>query len=122
MYWSNQRRSLRAVKKGNFDVFHPTYYDPYFLEAIGERPFYLEVHDMIHEVYPQYFPGHTKIPTWKRALVESADRIVTVSDSTRKDLIKILSVDPKRVKTIHQGISLDPGQSQIQDLPSWAAI
>src|SRR5210317_1565043 len=29
----------------NFDLFHPTYFDPYFLELIGERPFVFTIYD-----------------------------------------------------------------------------
>lgn len=117
MYWSNKRRSLDAVRRGDFDIFHPTYYDPYFLDAIGDKPFYLEVHDMTHEVYPEFFPLSSKVPDWKRALVERANRIVTVSDNTRDDLIRFYGVEPGRVRTIRQGISLHPESSRPEDAP-----
>ncbi|MDW5562881.1 MAG: glycosyltransferase family 1 protein [Methanomassiliicoccus sp.] len=117
MYWSNKRFSLNEVIKGDFDIFHPTYYDPYFLDAIGEKPFYLEVHDMTHEVYPEFFPLASKIPDWKRALVEKASRIVTVSENTRQDLIRFYGVEPERVRTIRQGISLHPERSRSEDTP-----
>ncbi len=117
MYWSNKRRSFDLVRKGDFDVFHPTYYDPYFLEAIGDKPYYLEIHDMTHEVYPEFFPLSNRILDWKRALVEKADRIVTVSDNTREDLIRFYSLDSGRVQTIHQGISLRPELSRQDDAP-----
>jgi glycosyltransferase involved in cell wall biosynthesis len=117
MYWSNKRCSLDAVRKGNFDIFHPTYYDPYFLKSIGDKPYYLEIHDMTHEVYPEFFSLATKIPDWKRTLVEKATRIVTVSDNTREDLIRFYGVEPDRVRTIRQGISLHPERSRQEDAP-----
>ena len=33
----NQSKSNSDVKKSNFDVFHPTYYDSYFLKKIKRR-------------------------------------------------------------------------------------
>lgn len=117
MYWSNKKRSLNAIKKRGFDIFHPTYYDPYFLDVIGEKPYYLEIHDMTHEVYPEFFSLSTKVPDWKRALVEKATRIVTVSDSTREDLIRFYGVETNRVRTIKQGISLRPDKSRPEDAP-----
>ena len=42
--------------RDRFDLFHPTYYDPYFLDAIGSRPFVLTIHDMIPELYCEYYP------------------------------------------------------------------
>ena len=39
----------------NFDVFHPTYYDLYFLNYIKKKPFVVTIHDTIYEVYPEMF-------------------------------------------------------------------
>ena len=52
----NKIISKNVISKQNFDIFHPTYYDPYFLEYIGHKPFVLTVHDMIHEIFPEIFP------------------------------------------------------------------
>ena len=45
----------QVCQNNNYDVFVPTYYNPYFLDLIGEKPFVLTVYDMIHELFPQYF-------------------------------------------------------------------
>ena len=52
----NKNYSIELLEKGDFDVFHPTFYDDYFLPYLGNKPFVLTVHDMIPELYPQYFP------------------------------------------------------------------
>jgi hypothetical protein len=44
------------LKKQNFDMFHPTYYNPYFLKNLGKKPFILDIHDMIHEIFRSYIP------------------------------------------------------------------
>jgi hypothetical protein len=33
----NKFNSTMAYKRGNFDVFHPTYYDPYYLSHPGKQ-------------------------------------------------------------------------------------
>src|SRR5659263_381582 len=40
----NQKNSIRDIVKEDYDVFHPTYYDPYFLKKL-HKPFVLTVHD-----------------------------------------------------------------------------
>lgn len=118
LYRSNQRESLRFLRKGDFDLFHPTYYDPYFLKALDGKPFCLVIFDMIHELFPQYFHRNSSIAAWKKQLVGPASSIVTISDNTRDDVIRILGVDPKRVRTIHLGNSLQPQMSDPRDKPA----
>ncbi|MCF0168705.1 MAG: hypothetical protein HUJ93_08730, partial [Bacteroidales bacterium] len=45
----NRECSIKALEKGDYDVFVPTFYDTYFLKHI-KRPFILEVHDLTNEV------------------------------------------------------------------------
>ena len=42
------------LKKQEFDIFHPTYYDPYFLPYLKDKPFVLSIYDMIQERFPEY--------------------------------------------------------------------
>lgn len=48
----NRSAAETALQAGAYDLFHPTYYDPYFLDHLGDKPFVLTVHDMTHERYP----------------------------------------------------------------------
>ena len=51
----NKPNAIQKLKKQNFDIFSPTYYDIYFLKYIGAKPFVLTVHDMIHERFNEMF-------------------------------------------------------------------
>lgn len=97
--------STKSLARGNFDVFHPTYYNPYFLDEIGTKPYVLTVYDMIHEIFPQFFSGST-IREWKKVLVEKATKIVAISHSTKKDLVEILNVPPDKIEVIWLGSSI----------------
>lgn len=33
-----------VLKKGDFDIFHPTFFDDYFLPFLGKKPFVITVH------------------------------------------------------------------------------
>lgn len=48
----NNSKSRTIISKSNFDVFHPTYYNPYFLKLLQGKPFIITVYDMTHETYP----------------------------------------------------------------------
>ena len=111
----NTKLSIEEFKKGNFDIFHPTYYDPYFLDYIGNKPFVITVLDMIHEIYPEYFALEDKIRSWKKELVSRASAIITISNRTKMDLIDIYKIDPSKIHIVYPG-SLEPsGEKRMEN-------
>ena len=84
------------IKDLQFDIFHPTYYDDYFLEQLT-KPFVLTVHDMIHEKYAEYF-GNSQDSCNKRKLCNAAAKIIAISNSTKNDLIDILEYRKKKLR------------------------
>lgn len=113
----HEGRSIKALKQGDYDLFHPTYYMPYFLEHLGERPFVVTVYDMIHELFPQMFGKNDPTSERKKILVDRADRLIAISDSTKNDLVRICSVAPSKVDVVHLASSLDPAQTAPR--PEW---
>jgi glycosyltransferase involved in cell wall biosynthesis len=99
----NRKESERLLKKQEFDLVHPTYYDPYFLKYIQKKPYVITVHDMIHEMFPDSFPGGDPISSWKKQVLENADGIITVSESTKSDIVRFFPIDPDRIDVIYHG-------------------
>lgn len=104
----NKPYSIMQLKQQKFDVFHPTYYDPYFLKYLGNKPFILTVYDMIHEKFPQMFTDAKKITEQKKLLTSSASKIITISESTKKDLIDIFGIEKSKIEVIYLGNSMHP--------------
>jgi glycosyltransferase involved in cell wall biosynthesis len=102
----NKPNSILKLKKQNFDIFHPTYYDPYFLKSLGNKPFVLTVYDMIHEKFSEMFPSTDKTSEQKRLLVEKATKIIAISESTKKDLIELFGTDKSKIEVVYLGNSL----------------
>jgi len=102
---ANFHWSRRQISRGDYDLFHPTYYDPYFLKYLKGRPYVLTVYDMIHELYPDLF-GHDCTTAQKRIVAERAEAILAISENTRTDIIRIFDIDPERVKVVHLATSL----------------
>ena len=109
----NKNYSIKLLKAGNFDVFHPTFFDDYFLPYLNGKPFVLTIHDMISELYPQYFAKDDFQIVMKRKLAPLACAIIAVSEHTRKDVIRILNVPKNKVHVIYHGCSF-PDKSSIQ--------
>lgn len=102
----NQVVSAKKLKQKNFDLFHPTYYDPYFLKYHSGIPFVLTVHDMIHEKFPNMFSPYDKTSANKRFLAEKAAKIIAISESTKKDIIDLWGVNPTKIDIVYHGNSL----------------
>ncbi|GAB4002552.1 glycosyltransferase family 1 protein [Spirosoma daeguense] len=108
-YYINQLYSLSQVRKKNYDIFHATYYDPYFLPHVANKPFVVTFHDMIYEKFSEQYPNlvsDNRIIDNKKLLAEKADRIVAVSEHTKKDMVEILNIDPNKIEVIYHGSSL----------------
>lgn len=98
--WINRSLSVRLLKGGRFDVFHPTYYNPYFLNYLGDKPYVVTVFDMIHERLPEYFSAADTTRAWKTAVVRRAAAVVAISECTRGDLLELLNVPAEKVAVV----------------------
>lgn len=106
----NQKTSSLAIKKGEFDVFHPTYYGDYFFENLKNKPFVITFYDMIHEkLFNQFdsLKSDTKIFENKRRLLEHSNRIIAISETTKRDIIDIYDIESSKIDVIYLGNSLE---------------
>lgn len=92
--------SIEKLKKGDFDVFHPTFFDPYFLSYLKGKPYVLTVHDMIPELF---FSKKDPQVVNKPLLCQKAAHVITVSERTKQDLIDILHVPENKVSVVYHG-------------------
>ena len=97
--------SKSALKQGDYDIFHPTYYSTYFLETIKRqgKPFVLTIHDMTFERFPQDVLIYDRTIPNKRRLIAEADHIIAVSENTKRDIVEILGTDPSKISVVHHG-------------------
>lgn len=92
----------KAIDRWSPDIVHKTYY---FNEKKFDSPSVLTVHDMIHEIYSEQFSANDKTIRLKREAVEQADHIISVSHSTKRDLINLFDVNESKITVIHHGVS-----------------
>ena len=100
---SNKEYASRVLKKNNFDIFHPTYFDDYFLKFLNQKPFVLTIHDMIPELFPEYFGVDDFQIRMKKKLAPLASQIIAVSENTKSDIIKILGIEEEKISVIYHG-------------------
>ncbi|MGZ0706951.1 glycosyltransferase family 4 protein [Coraliomargarita sp. W4R53] len=117
-YLFRQREKvIRSMQREQYDLYVPTFFDPYFLEYKKDVPMVLTVHDMTHEVSPGSFPQDVDFVDNKKRLMHAADRIIAVSHSTKADIVHFYPELEERVSVVHHGHSLDPSLVQEVDVP-----
>ncbi|MFH0814515.1 MAG: glycosyltransferase family 1 protein [Candidatus Falkowbacteria bacterium] len=66
----------------------------------------------IHDITPLFFPGHKMKSIVRRlayrlvfkATLSKARKVITISQSTKRDLVKYLRVNPKKIEVIYEGV------------------
>jgi len=99
----NKDYCIHTLNRQQFDIFEPTFFDPYFLPYLKGKPFVLTVHDMIPELFPQYFPEDDPQIIQKRLLCLRANHIHVPSQKTKEDLVNILNIAPVKITVIPHG-------------------
>jgi len=99
----NLQTSISDLKGQSFDLFHPTYYDSYFLKYLGRKPFVFTIYDMAHEIYPEMFSMFSPISRAKKVLAEKATRIIAISKTTKNDITRILKVPSEKIDVVYPG-------------------
>lgn len=100
----NQEFCIKLLKWKQFDIFEPTFFHPYFLPYLKGLPFTIEVHDMIPEIFPQYFSQDDFQVVNKKLLCPLASAIHVPSTKTKEDLVNILNIIPEKITVIGRGI------------------
>jgi glycosyltransferase involved in cell wall biosynthesis len=86
------------------DLYHtPHYVLPFFTPC----PSVVTVHDVIHLLFPQYLPSRMAVHYARfmiRRALEKASVVLTVSDSSKRDLLTFFDVNPEKIRVIPNGI------------------
>lgn len=102
----NTELSKKLLTKPYPNVIHETYYSHRTI-APNTSKIVVTVHDMIHEKFSHMMPKiDAYFPIIKAKAIKRADHIICVSENTKKDLIEILNLDPRKISTIYHGFSL----------------
>ncbi len=96
----NKNISKIICKKNVPDLIHTTYYDNILIA--NKKPIIVTIHDLIHEIFHYEF-RLDKDARPKKKILEKADRIICVSNSTKKDLLRYYNVNENKIFVIYHG-------------------
>lgn len=88
-----------------YDVVHFTSFKPFEVSIPFTKPkntkFILTIYDLIPLIYPKHYPpgikGQIKFLINKFLTAKYIDRIITISETSKKDICRFFEIDPKKV-------------------------
>jgi len=94
----------RILRNNRVDLLHALHFVVPFVKIC---PTIVTIHDAIHFVYPQDLPswiGRLYAKAMMTAAGRIADRILTVSEYSKSDLVRFLHVDPGKIKVTYAAV------------------
>ncbi|AYY86091.1 glycosyltransferase family 1 protein [Chryseobacterium indologenes] len=103
--FSRQLKMGKDAQKLGADIFHglsgelPLKWDQKPIKKV------VTIHDLIFVRYPQYYSFFDrKIHFWKfKKAAETADKIIAISEQTKRDIIDFLKIPETKIDVIYQG-------------------
>lgn len=96
--------SKRDLKK--YDILHYQFFNPFFLTIPKEKvtKTVVTIHDLIPIIYPDHYPPGVK-GQWRfllqKIFLKNVDVIITISETSKKDICRFLGVKPNKVHVVH---------------------
>jgi glycosyltransferase involved in cell wall biosynthesis len=99
-------------------VFGANYFLPRLMSAIARRRV-ITIHDLTYKRFPDLLQKETlhNLSAQMTREIALADRVICVSESTRRDLLEFYQADAQRVVAIHSGLPPLPEPQPVSDLP-----
>lgn len=110
-YFPQENIELFSKAPSDTDLIHYPFFEPFFLSLpiFKSKKTVVTVHDLIPLVFPNEFPagirGKAKWTIQKRVL-KMTDGIITDSENSKKDILKVTGVNEKKIKVIY--LAADP--------------
>ena len=101
----NQILSCKLLSQANANLVHETFYSQHSV-APKKCPTVVTVYDMLFEEQAKDTPAYQSILQTKKKAIERADRVICISESTKRELIKFLAIPESKISTIHLGFEL----------------
>tara|TARA_Y100000589_G_scaffold75710_1_gene69414 strand:- start:1520 stop:2653 length:1134 start_codon:yes stop_codon:yes gene_type:complete len=103
-YWRN-KRIINDLQKDNLNIYHGLTNElPIGIEKTNIKTV-VTIHDLIFIRFPKLYNWvDRKIYYFKfLSACKRADIIIAISKQTKKDIVKYLSIDEKKIKVVYQG-------------------
>ena len=90
-----------ALRRERVTLFHAPHY---VLPPLAHCRSVVTIHDCIHLMFPQYLPNRMALAYARASMAMAArraTRVLTVSESSKKDIIRFFGTDPSKIDVIY---------------------
>lgn len=101
MKWIDQKICLSSIEKGSYDVFHPTFLNPYYIGYTKGKPIVQTMHDLIHEKIERF--DSAVVRKKRKKVLETADAVICISKETEHDLLEYYDVPKSKIFLVYHG-------------------
>jgi glycosyltransferase involved in cell wall biosynthesis len=102
---SELTRFAWRLLRDRLDLFHATHY---VIPPLARARAVVTIHDIIHVLYPQFLPNRLALlyaRVMMRRALRRADRIITVSYNSKRDLVDYFGIAPARIDVVYNGVA-----------------
>jgi glycosyltransferase involved in cell wall biosynthesis len=110
----------RLLRRHQADLLHSPHFN---IPLARPCPTVVTIHDVIYLACKQDLPsrlGRLYYHAMMAASVRRADRVITVSEFSKREIVRYLKADPAKIDVIHSGV--DPGFRRVIDRPQLEAV
>jgi glycosyltransferase involved in cell wall biosynthesis len=103
-------RLPRLLRAGEYDVLHCP---DFFVPLRAPIPVVCTIHDLIPLVHPEFIPRSLKVRllpvfrAWVGRALKSSARVITDSEHSRADILRLFRMDPDRIDAIPLAATVD---------------
>lgn len=98
-----------GIDLSKYDVVHFTSFNPFVVSIPRSKPkntkFILTIYDLIPLIYPKHYPsgikGLLRFRINKHLIKKNVDQIITISETSKKDICRFLGVNPEIVHVVY---------------------
>lgn len=103
----NILQSRLILKTKEYDIFHPTFYNPYYI-AHSKAPVVITIHDLNHDKFPKLIEKSEIVQRKEKLCCDYANAIIAISNETKLDLIKYHNIPENKISVIYHGVDQNP--------------
>lgn len=102
MKWIDQKFCLNSLAKGDYDIFHTTGLNPYFIGHTKGKVVIPTMYDLINEKFPE-FADSAIVKVKRKKILDASTHILAISQQTKNDLLDFYGLDEKQVSVVYLG-------------------
>lgn len=110
-----QLKFVRILNEYNLDLVH---FPNFNVPILYKKPFVVTIHDMVHHKIGGAKKSHfLHFLAYKKVIqnaAEKAQKIITVSQTSKNDIAKLLQINQDKINVIYEGSSLNSDVSESQ--------